>query len=668
MGKLYYITGNDQQMREKVYSAILQWSQDQQTTPLQPWPATPNFYLYDYLGHGTQNELAQLTELYGENTIEPIYLQSDAEDETETALLEAGIYQSYDPQTDFQSCMQELVETVFTGYQKISYDFTIEEKALQSEKDPKRKKNWRRGLLLIGGVLVLCLVTTLISTMTTRNQKQDGNQIHITPAPSEVTTTTPEPTPMPTLPMSSSSASAIGETRFSEPAAGMDWINDVKMEGQTTTCVSYSNGITCYIPGVLVESQTSWDRQVAALLTEEGNLWWIDSYGIKELAQNVFLFALSRDGNYVYFVSNRILYCYDKRSDTRQRMTSLTTNLNSMAVSYDGGYCAYAYPNRKAAVIERESGTVTNLDTKLMTLGAVSTDGQWIYGQSPNDFSYIRVNTKDSSFIQLTPPNGGGKFYFNKDATQLYYEDDYILYFCDESGTCSKLLEENEENQWFYFLSHEYKDTDLLFNFYHGSLQNAFLCVGNNVYTLKNTGTDGAYLETVQENALWMSYNCFIFKEETDYIAYCADSANWWEYKKLPIETTEHLFLDYSSYGMLFYVNESAEVCGYSIEDGSTYLIADFYNVLDWTLASDGSVLYYIEDNILKGFSVWEKRSIDLYDFSPFNDEFGKANIEWECNGFGEVYLKAYTATDSAIYRLQLHTINPKLIYLGNCN
>ncbi len=117
---VHFCQSNDQQIREKVYNALLQWSQNQQATPLQPWPAipaeakqSPNFYLYNYLCHGSKQDLAQTTQTYGKETIEPIYLQSNAEGETEVALLEVGIYQSYDLQTDFQSCMQEMVETFF---------------------------------------------------------------------------------------------------------------------------------------------------------------------------------------------------------------------------------------------------------------------------------------------------------------------------------------------------------------------------------------------------------------------------------------------------------------------------------------------------------------------------------------------------------------------------
>lgn len=201
MGKLYFITGSSEQMRVKVYNVILQWSQAQQMQPLRPlsmprWDsqsqssqqqrqqvgqptqqpgqqphqqphqqqnqppqpppqqpqlqptqqpqapeqAEPNFYLYNYLTHGNNDTLEQLTAHYGEDTVEAVYLRN--REETEMMLLEKGIYKSYEPYTNLPQCLKEIVEMVFTGYQTVSYDFAL---ALRQQELQQQQERYRQG-------------------------------------------------------------------------------------------------------------------------------------------------------------------------------------------------------------------------------------------------------------------------------------------------------------------------------------------------------------------------------------------------------------------------------------------------------------------------------------------------------------------------------------------
>lgn len=204
MGKLYYITGNQEQVREQVYGAILQWSRIQQMQPLQPWSATEqeqeqeqaNFYLYDYLEQGNGEMMAQLIATYGEDTVEIIYLRSP--EETETQLFEMGIYKSYDPYTNLPQCLREIVETVFTGYQAVNYDFAaaLQQEPMQRHQyqaqvdmqntDPQPKPKKKPGklalriLAVIVWVAVVSLLTVCIYGAVTQAEQKQGKLVTVT--------------------------------------------------------------------------------------------------------------------------------------------------------------------------------------------------------------------------------------------------------------------------------------------------------------------------------------------------------------------------------------------------------------------------------------------------------------------------------------------------------
>lgn len=244
MSKLYYIIGNDAQIREKVYCEILKWSQAQQMDPLQPYSTleeeTPNFYLYNYLGQGEKEDFGKLTETYGEEVVETIYLRTP--EETEERLLAEGIYQSYDPYENLAGCLQEIVETVFTGYRKTAYDFVAvlraaamqeqvakeaaqqaAQQAEQAQEEAQRtkvlvqkalqllkkllKKMALPAAILVSWALIVCLITVAIFNGVNHTKKEHkGNLISVTMGtkedvedlPAQTPTSTKNSTPTPT--------------------------------------------------------------------------------------------------------------------------------------------------------------------------------------------------------------------------------------------------------------------------------------------------------------------------------------------------------------------------------------------------------------------------------------------------------------------------------------
>lgn len=282
MSKLYYIIGNDAQIREKVYCEILKWSQAQQMDPLQPYSTleeeTPNFYLYNYLGQGEKEDFGKLTETYGEEVVETIYLRTP--EETEERLLAEGIYQSYDPYENLAGCLQEIVETVFTGYRKTAYDFVAvlraaamqeqaakeaaqqaEQQASQAQEEAQRtkvlvqkalqllkkllKKMALPAAILVSWALIVCLITVAIfNGVNNPKEAHKGNLISVTMAPPQDTApffpevdldalptqtpiTTPATTPATsptttpiTTPITTSAPDIVGPLPFLELKAG----------------------------------------------------------------------------------------------------------------------------------------------------------------------------------------------------------------------------------------------------------------------------------------------------------------------------------------------------------------------------------------------------------------------------------------------------------------
>ena len=349
MGKLYYITGKDANTRAKVYRQILQWSNAQQTYPLQAFPLpnneTPNTYLYNYLGHGSPEQLNELLQQYGEEGVEPIYLRLPQE--SEDILLKMGIFQSYDPYEDLAQCIQEIVETVFTGYQRTFYDFAAalkraqEEQARQyaeaqrakqadqenqtkpeatKERKPKKKRNIKPFLLLGAWAVIVCLCTVGIFQLTAGPgrlcpEKQDvivlthPEDSQENDSTDNDSTSTPSQTPKPMTPQN-----PIGNGVTREPFIPVipdgyviDLGGPVLADGMYQYPIHYTvNGKEQYYNYFSrteeqdVIHKTSVDGKIGATLLQ-GNLWYYTQKEIGKIAGPISLFAMTADGTYLFY-------------------------------------------------------------------------------------------------------------------------------------------------------------------------------------------------------------------------------------------------------------------------------------------------------------------------------------------------------------------------------
>lgn len=709
MGKLYYITGRDTQMRESVYGVILQWSQVQQMQPLQLWsaegataqsatanvaepatdptePPAPNFYLYNYLAHGTRDGLAQLTETYGEEVVEPIYLRSD--DETETELLETGIYQSYAPQTDsstdFQTVMQELVETVFTGYQKISYDFAAalqqlqkdntpqtqaqanENAPAQSEKKPGKlfRNPLHRAAFLTAWLLVVCLLTVSIYNAVS-NPKPNGDLVH-------VTAQSPEK-----IQISQPNIDRTDETRFAKPVSYSDL--DIFPEIQTNqytnaTCVVYDNGDICYIPGPTSRYEKSQDRQIAILLTRDLTLWQIDETGTRIVFPDVSDFSFAGNGSYLYFICEGNLFGYDTATEIVELLVVPTTMMSLVASSPNGNYCVYTESATQFHVWNKETdSTITTApDTKLSSVAAVSDDGQWVYGYSPED-GFVRIHTTDGA---LTPLSAAGDFipklYFNADATELYYEYEGALYFSDHTGVKTKFLDSTGLG-WRLLLQ---QSTDLYTRenlyvqnlyFYNDSFDNQFVRVGNTLHQLirvKLGETTEPLLILYEAAPAWIDETCLITQNNTQLTHHKQDANGIITTIDLPAEILNNQAQILScSADTLFYIDSEQKLHGYAIDDQKELIMLDF-NRIGYAFSKDDTEFFYMySDHIIQGYSMQNASKVIISDFAhiPENDA---DELFLHARDSGVYLYDSSGQSGTGLYRIS--TEEPYVTYVGS--
>ncbi len=375
MSKLYYIIANDAQIREKVYCEILKWSQAQQMDPLQPYSTleeeTPNFYLYNYLGQGEKENLGQLIKQYGEEVVEGIYLRTS--EESETALLEQNIYQSYDPYENLAECLQEIVETVFTGYQKTAYDFAAvlqtaaiqEQTAQEAAQQAARAKEEARRInlpvqavwqflkkmalpvaILVAWALIVSLITVAIfNGVNNPVKEQKGNLISVTKSPrgtasgipGGVVSASPTPTAI-TAPITTPS-NGDNTFRFIELTTGqqetfavpmadgyaLDILGPILQNGKYGYCVSYGKNneayfISCTDSGTEGDYYTrNMDGTIGVVLVDNV-LWYMDGTGIKNVATSVSQCALSATGEYLFFYTGVSFYCINAQQETPIRL------------------------------------------------------------------------------------------------------------------------------------------------------------------------------------------------------------------------------------------------------------------------------------------------------------------------------------------------------------
>lgn len=549
MGKLYYITGSNEWIREQVYGVILQWSQTQQLQPLQPWtdvvatntvatntaatntvatntaapntaatntavtnpaepgqtqPATnePNFYLYHYLEKGNIQTLAQLTETYGEDVVEAIYLRSP--EETDEGLLEQGIYKSYDPQPDLSQCLQEIVETVFTGYKSVQYDFAAalaqqqqwqhqqQQQQVQQQQtaphDPKVREGQAQGgqgteaskqspnklppkkilqwsLILVAWVVVVCIATVWIYSAVTGGgiRKRKGALIQVPSAttPDAVQSTLndqAEDIPWISLEYATDQATdiSVGEVIFAEPKANysLDVIPGLYRNGEKYCCISYGSdsGEPYYIPCKAAPiCQTAKNNQVAAMWID-GTLWLADEKGITPIHENVSYFALAhRAGRYLFFFVQDKLYSYDRIVQETMELHSVPTQAlsgsitlrpeaTSLAVNWDGTHCAYTYGRGSVVLVDCVNGGATMFEEMgLDTLVAVSDQGKLVYGNASE--------TTEAGHDMLDGEKRLARLSTSDETVTLLGEEDAPCYFNDNG---MEVLYEENDALYFY--------------------------------------------------------------------------------------------------------------------------------------------------------------------------------------------------------------------------
>lgn len=695
MGKLYYITGSSEEVRKQVYGEILQWSRTQQIQPLQPWSAEqPNFYLYNYLAHGNQETLIELTETYGEEAVESIYLKGAME--TEAALLQKGVYKSYDPHTNLPQCLQEIVETVFTGYKAVQYDFAaaVQQKmqALYNQQNqyntnaqPQTKSKLQesikavvgripkklllRALVLTAWFVIVCVLTATIYNAVNDSSIEKGNGALI-----QVSTPSEEERAEP-LPILSESASElvteiqVGEMEFQYHKVGysLEIIPELYRNGKKYCCISYgtNSGEPYYIPCKATPFyQKSNDNQVATIWID-GTLWLADEDGIRPIQEDVASFALAYgNGNSVFFISGDTLYCYDKdgasypqevgklpEEEIKQGLM-LRAEVSSLIINWDGSYCAYNCTNGTVVIIHKETLAATYLyGTDFDTLVALSNDGKWVYGNVDEDgverIARIQVKNGIVQEGQITLLGNADKpCYFNEDATEVLYQlreynteegcEEEALYYCDADNSVLTKVASLDYSYWKPVVSTADGMQYGEHYFSSGLAEKTFdlIYMDGTVYQLAyhNPGNIGLEEYQSEESVIITSY-----KED--------DATTVW---------------GYSSFNELFYQDKQNRLHCWTASGEDAYVM-DCANVKSYQFAKNGDLFYVTEEGILGWIqAAWETHGEveELYDFSKIM----VGNISFTGNlGDSTVYLYVETRDATDIYRIS----EEECVYLG---
>ncbi len=515
------------------------------------------------------------------------------------------------------------------------------------------------GVWATCGFLALCLITAFLFSTG-----------EVAPT---ITPKIPAPSPTPIV---LEPGLDFGETYFSEPLVykDLDIFPNIKTDTcQNATCVVYGSGEVCYISEPYSKYEKSQDGQKAALLTTSGKLWFIDAHGTQVLSWDVSDFSLAGNGSYLYYISNSKLYGYDPETTNIELLYVSAATISFMVSSPAGGYCAFSESTTQIRVWKRKSGTsfIIALETKITSVAAISEDGQWIYGYSP-EIGFVRVNTANNTITQLSATGDMiRKLYFNKDATELYYEYEDTLYFCNRQKMPIKLLD-LDSSSWNPLLeqqddvyTREYLYVDNMF-FYNGTFSEDVLVYGrNNLYQLKRDD-DNISLESHCENVVWHNDFSVIYKKENTFW-HCHIYSDLPHHNTISAEAAAQgsTIVNYANWypyanGIIFYMDNKMVLHGCDSSTKGDLFALNFADVTDYVISKNGDSLYFLTTNgVLHGYAVGRGTQIQLGNFPSISD-FPDVSLLAEDGG---VYLRDDRESETKIYRLSLEA--PYITYLG---
>ena len=624
MGKLYYITGKDTNTREKVYNEILKWSQAQQMNPMKSYPTpnneVPNFYLYDYVGHGDIELLPQLITTYGENAVELIYLRLS--NETEGALLQAGVFQSFHPYPNLAQCLQEIVETFFTGYQRTSYDFEEawqaektqaiqekedallkEQKAAEEAKKQKNKllfKKWiKPGLILIAWVLLVCLVTVGIFhgiNNLSGNGTKGGNLVMVTKpkhTPQNTTENSPAVTSKPTV----TTEEVLFETTMPQDYQ-VDIVGPVVSGSDAYYYISYANtpelksySISCKEGNTAGDVfATSMDGTIGMLLSDSV-LWYMNETGIHKVAEDVSDCALAANGTYIFYYSDNFIMGIDTKNNKKRNLLS-ASGLTGLVSSQNGNYCACLQENGDITIINRMEYTtdlVRGLD--YITLYTVSNDGERVcaranLGGNPN---YLLMQDTHGAQKWLTDEETDCYIPFSGENT-IFEMMNQIWIFEEDGGY--PMAHTSSTSDWRLIYPNGTGVYQVVDGVYlYDETAKFYIQNGDAVYQLKYIG--GEYdMQLYADNIIYASEHSYL--EELN-----ARQELLSDYKKI-ISTIEN--------SRILYVDSSNMLCMWSENyvQWNKESILDFSIVEQYVVAKDGTLYYFTSDGTLGAVKITE--------------------------------------------------------------
>ena len=460
---------------------------------------------------------------------------------------------------------------------------------------------------------------------------------------------TPSPTPITLLPNPE-----WLETHFSEPLVyeDLDILPNIKTDTYpNTTCIVYSNGEVCYIPEKCYKYEKSQDGQKAVILASSGNIWFVDTHGTKLLSQDASNFSLTCDGTYLYFTAFNTLFGYDPQTTIVETLYKSETNFSFMTASPAGNYCVFSVTPGELRILAQKSGIITTFSSdseiNISSVATISEDGQWIYGYSP-EMGFTRISTTNKTFTQLFPAtNMISKLYFNKDATECYYEYQNSLYFCAKGKNPTKVLD--VKDSWWQLLSQQPKDLykrnylyihDMFF--YDGAFdQQPFIYKNSALYVL-NRNSNNISLEPYIDNVLWHNDFSFISKDSLP--------------KRISDDFKEILAY---SHDILLYVDLSFKLQAYNMRTNKIIFTMREADVDRFAFSRDGDFYYITPSGILMKYAFDNNEHVKLNDFSVNWHYLFALLVEQD----GDIYIQDFRTEDTKIYFVS--TEEPYLIYLG---
>lgn len=184
-----------------------------------------------------------------------------------------------------------------------------------------------------------------------------------------------------------------------------------------------------YIRGACLQSETSDDGFVTALISEDNDLYWVTPSTVHRIARSVNDFTLASSGKALIYVDEKgavFYYSPDKEnaekladSTSASRVNTMIENLSQLSISPNGKIAAYTLPqgSGSSALFRYSGGKSELIKDDFYAVAVLDNGGMYVYSQEDKSLYF---HTKKNESIKIGS-DIDSSFYNNADNSEIIF-------------------------------------------------------------------------------------------------------------------------------------------------------------------------------------------------------------------------------------------------------